>query len=85
MGEVADNEAYTVDTQILFPSSSDLQLAGSIPVSIMSLVYPLHAYFSFFPQASDVGETHTLIPVTAHPGLPRNPFTSGSPTNNVCA
>jgi hypothetical protein len=45
----------------LFPSFSNLYLAVSVPMSVMSLVYIVHAFISFCPQANDVGKTHRLI------------------------
>jgi hypothetical protein len=33
-------------------------------MSVLSLVRKVYAFVSFYPQATDVGETHTLVPAT---------------------
>lgn len=47
------------------PSGSTLQLAGSVPTSVNVFLFAQYMrLFFFYPQASNIGETHSSVPAT---------------------
>jgi hypothetical protein len=62
----ADKEAYTV--HIINIISQRQYLAARCLISNVGNVFGLHSilFFSFYPQASDVGKTHRFAPTTEH-------------------